>query len=185
MGYICEMKCKHCGYTFETFIGFGRGLLREQEMAEQRAREGKYGEIMQEFFKVYPLGTIDTNLTVAVCPVCQEFKSVEDLTMYVPKKKGKDFWQIADEKYAENFAKMHIKMKAPRDFSYYDHTFHASVELEAFYDKYMEYEHHCPDCGSIMRMIPYFDDYVADDKHVIQCPKCGNVVKVENVGFWD
>ena len=156
-----------------------------QAETEREGREGKYGKVMQKFFEENPLGTVNIYNTVAVCPVCREFREVYDLTMYIPKKKGKDFWKIADEKYDKERSTEYVKESAPRDFSYENHIVLGSLELDVFYDKYMEYEHHCPDCGSIMKLIPYFNKYLIDGKYVMHCPKCNGVMKSKEIGYRD
>lgn len=183
MGYILALKCKHCGYTYSTGAGFGMRVNVTQKKVEADVRRGKYGELIQMFLQEYPLGTINTYETIAECPTCHEFRDVYDLTMYIPRKWDKDFWQFADAKYAEN----PLLGKAPRDFDYYDRTFHDQLNLDVFYEKYMDNEHYCPACGSLMRLIPYIDHYVFEEqcRDKLKCPKCGNPIGVHAIGWWD
>ena len=119
MGINYDCKCSQCG--FEGYFSVGVGMLfpRVYQKTMEQARAGMMGEILQNFLTRFPDGVLNAETVAKVCLNCGTIDSVQDLSMYIPKKD--------------------IEKPNPDD---------AIWNLEAYYELYSAYPHKCDKCGA-------------------------------------
>ncbi len=160
-GYICPK----CGFEFEAEIGIGFMFPIVYAEAVQKAKYGKLGEEIQNFFKEHKDGAIDAEYVVLCCEDCSHLTTDMDLTMYIPK-----------EKKPEKLEHGRWAVAAPFEGADYVTWF----DLEEYYTKFAEYPHKCDRCGGKMKIL-----HEEDDMNIL-CPECGAPLEQsDKIVMWD
>ena len=143
MGNGFGIKCKKCGYNYVGINGIGYMYPVEYASTVKDIREGKYGEEYRKLFEEHEDAAVNCVNCTAVCTKCGQIEDVTDLSVYLPKAGQSSDGCVLPSVLVENF------------------------------DKYLEYEHKCSDCGGKMRIISIEDEI---KNGVLKCPSCGEVL---------
>lgn len=166
MGY--GFKCKKCDYHFYGNVGVGFLFPKVYKEIINDMKCGKYGKKGIDFFNKYPQGAVNAEFTLARCTQCGELYNVKDLTFYIPKNNKK----LNNE---------HTKWSV--SFPFIGEEYVTSSELKNDYIEYEKFNHTCLRCNSKLELICNEKLVTMEDN--LKCPKCGDVLELDEVCHWD
>ena len=161
MGTITIHICPKCGYGFRRKTGIGMMFPQVYQETVEKAKEGKFGKEIQDFFRDHPDGAIDAESVTLCCEACGCLGTDKDLTMYIPKKRSI------------------LPDIGTKDEGGSERSYVMRYELVEFYEKYADYPHKCGKCGGKMRVI--------DSEEELECPVCRVPLEMDPSGLimWD
>lgn len=155
MGNGYKIKCKKCGYDYRAMLGVGMLFPSLYEKTVSEIKEGKYGEDYKKFFEDNPDAAVNCEAVLAVCEQCGNFSTVNDLSLYVPKK--------SDD------AGMNV-------------GYVMAEELESDYKKCRSYPHKCF-CGGSLKVIDMLDELSKNAVRCPKCK--GEMQLTDDFMMWD
>ena len=162
MGSGGKMVCPHCDYEFQRSEGVGFLFPMQYKETVEKAKSGKLGKEMKQFFSEHTDGAINAYYVTLCCDDCGELSSGMDLTMYIPKpekpsvtKRGK--WSDLCSGDGINYV--------------------MEYELEEDYVEYMKYPHKCKKCKGKMHVVQEDED--------LKCPHCKTELEWGECEMWD
>lgn len=123
MGKGLLIKCKHCGYEREFYLGAGMMYPTTYKDLVKDIKKGKYGKELKEYFHTHKGAVVDAETVLYRCPECNKLEESYNLSLYVHK----------DDKEPENGYWC----------SWCDKEDYVFVKA---------YVHKCPKCGKRMKM---------------------------------
>ena len=143
MGNGFGIKCKKCGYHYVAMDGIGYMFPVEYSDTVKDIREGKYGDEYKMFFEKHKDAAVNCGNETAVCTKCGHLDSVMNLSLYLPK----------DGNNSDGCVMPRV--------------------LEEDFDKCLEYDHTCSECGGKMLIISPEDEI---RNGALKCPICGEIL---------
>ncbi len=162
MGEGYTKTCDKCGYTFSCYEGVGFLFPMVYKETVQKAKAGKMGKTLKNFFDEHPDGAIEVVAVTLCCDKCGDLRGGIDLTMYIPK--GEIPERSKDDCWCPTFP-----------FSGEEYV--TGSELEEYYEKYADYPHKCGKCKGRM--------HVVKDSRTLLCPNCKEPLRTTDTIMWD
>ncbi|MCH5193898.1 MAG: hypothetical protein J1F11_08060 [Oscillospiraceae bacterium] len=167
MGKGLSFVCKNCGHKYDIHLGSGFFFTEVYESSIKKIKAGKYGKEWKELIKSQAYIAVDAEDYLYICNSCGNWKVLQNLSLYAPKKPE----EIAYKKYGE---------QTVEQLGYVPYVMRH--QLKSDYQLLKSYPHNCPKCKKIMSE---YSDNDLDHITTLQCPKCKTENEVSGLFFWD
>ena len=162
MGSGCRMECPQCGYKFNRSEGVGFLFPMVYAETVEKAKKGKLGKEIKQFFEDHEDGAIDVSDVTLCCEDCGFLSTRMDLTMYLPKD-GKPH-KVENSNWSSACTGEGL-----------DYVMNS--DLDEYYMEYMKYPHKCKKCKGKM--------HIVKGNESLLCPKCKVAMEIKDIILWD